>query len=184
MSTVALLGAVELGLIYGLRGARGLPLLPGPELPRPHGRRQLPAGGRRGGRPRSRVASIRLAGDRARRGRRCRGRAGDGDPQRALQDPAPARQHPDHDRPLLDQPADHGPAEHRAAQRDHGADAVRGAGPAGRLWLRPLVLLVAGGRCARPCWSRFLLERGRARDAGHRRQPAHGRGAGHPRRRA
>ena len=61
--------------------------------------------------------------------------------QRALQDPAPARQHPDHDRALLDQPPDHGPAQRRAAERDTVLTPFEGLGAA--------VLVGAAAAC---CW--------------------------------
>ena len=51
MSTVAFLGAVELGLIYGLVALGVFLSFRVLDLPRPHRRRQLPAG-RRGGRDR------------------------------------------------------------------------------------------------------------------------------------
>ena len=51
-------------------------------------------------------------------------RARHGHAQPALQDPAPARVDPDHDRALLGQPPHHGPAEHRHPQPGDDADAV------------------------------------------------------------
>ena len=129
MSQIALLGALELGLIYGLV-ALGVFLsfrvLSFPDLTVDG---SFPLGAAVAasaivGRPRSlsRRRCMAIARGRA-RGARHR------DPQRPLPHPASARQHPDHDRAVLDQPAHHGPAQHRAADRADRADAARAARP-------------------------------------------------------
>ena len=161
MSQIALLGALEIGLVYGLV-ALGVFLsfrvLSFPDLTVDG---SFPLG--------AAVAASAIVGgidpylatglrDRRRRARR----AGHRLAQRALPDPAPARQHPDHDRAVLDQPAHHGPAQHRAAHRADGAHARS------RAWASPawcssrcssaLVVLAVAALLAR-----FLRERLRPR---------------------
>ena len=98
--------------------------------------------------------------------------------QRAPAHHAAARQHPGDDRAVLDQPAHHGQAQRRADQRAHGVQ------PGRRSAACP-----STGSSRWCCWSSssaakilidlFFASRGRPGDARHRRQPAHGARAGH-----
>ena len=141
MSLIASLGAIEIGLIFGLVALGvflSFRIINFPDLTVDG---SFPLGGAvaaalivAGWNPFAATA----VGDRRRRAGRLPHRLA----QRAAAHHAAARQHPGDDRAVLDQPARHGQAQRRADQRRRRCSAWSTFGGLPDYWLKPLVLLV------------------------------------------